>query len=345
MLCLVELGADGIEDASRRALHLAGALAEAVGRDLGAVVVGEPSPSEVELLGEFGVDEVHALVSPSLHPYAALAWGQAIADLVETLQASSLVAPATDRANEVMSHVAASADMAFVPGCLSVGCAGSPGRGAGEAAPGAGEAARGAGGGALRAERQRWGGSLIEEVEIDATRFALGAAPVVPAQPSRPAAGASLRRHDGPTELLPLAVRVVATSEVAGGTDLASARVVVGGGRGVGGPGNFAALDELAELLGGAVGVSRVVTGLGWRPHAQQVGQTGTRITPELYLACGISGAIQHLAGCQTAKHLVAINTDPEAPIMSSAEYAVLGDLNEVVPALIAAIATRSAGR
>jgi hypothetical protein len=135
-----------------------------------------------------------------------------------------------------------------------------------------------------------------------------------------------------------LRVRATESAEQGGGMSLATARVVIGGGRGVGGPEGFAALEELAALLGGVVGVSRVVTSQGWRPHRQQVGQTGTKISPELYLACGISGAIQHLAGCQSARHIVAVNTDPDAPIMSRADYAVIGDLNEVIPALAAAI-------
>ena len=88
--------------------------------------------------------------------------------------------------------------------------------------------------------------------------------------------------------------------------------------------------------------MSRVVTSEGWRPHRQQVGQTGTKITPELYLACGISGAIQHMAGCMSAKHIVAVNTDPDAPIISHADYAVIGDLNQVLPALVEAIRARS---
>src|SRR5207247_2134279 len=102
-----------------------------------------------------------------------------------------------------------------------------------------------------------------------------------------------------------------------GGVSLATARVVVGGGRGVGGPDGFAPLEELAKLLGGVVGVSRVVTSEGWRPHKQQVGQTGTKITPELYLACGISGAIQHIAGCASAKHIVAVNSEAPAPTLT----------------------------
>ena len=124
----------------------------------------------------------------------------------------------------------------------------------------------------------------------------------------------------------------------AGAVSLSDARVVIGGGRGVGGAEEFAILEELAALLGGTVGGSRVVTSLGWRPHRDQVGQTGTRIAPELYVACGISGAIQHMAGCKSAKHLLAINTDAEAPIMRSADYAVIGDLHEVLPAVVAAV-------
>ena len=127
----------------------------------------------------------------------------------------------------------------------------------------------------------------------------------------------------------------------AGGASLATARVVVGGGRGVGGPDGFGVLEELAGLLGGVVGVSRVVTSEGWRPHQQQVAETGTRISPELYLACGISGAIQHMAGCLSSKHIVAVNTDAGAPIIARADYAVIGDLNEVLPALVAAIRAR----
>jgi electron transfer flavoprotein alpha subunit len=138
-----------------------------------------------------------------------------------------------------------------------------------------------------------------------------------------------------------VAVCAVESAERSGGVSLATARVVVGGGRGVGSPEGFAVLEELAGLLGGAVGVSRVVTSQGWRPHKQQVGQTGTRISPELYLACGISGAIQHMAGCQSAKHIVAVNTDRDAPIISRADYAVIGDLGQVLPALVTAIRAR----
>ena len=123
-----------------------------------------------------------------------------------------------------------------------------------------------------------------------------------------------------------------------GGVSLTDAKVIVSGGRGVGGPEGFGILEELAGLLEGTVGCSRVVTSSGWRPHAEQVGQTGTKVAPDLYLACGISGAMQHIAGCKNSKTIVVINTDPEAPILGYADYAIIGDLHKVIPALTAAV-------
>lgn len=143
-----------------------------------------------------------------------------------------------------------------------------------------------------------------------------------------------------------LVARVVSTEEpepdLSG--SLKSAKVVVGAGRGAGSADGFADLLELTELLDGSLGVSRVVTSLGWRPHHEQVGQTGSRISPDLYIPCGISGAIQHWAGCSSAKAILAINTDAEAPMVTKATYAVIGDLHEVVPAINAEIRRRRAG-
>src|SRR4029078_9555652 len=121
-----------------------------------------------------------------------------------------------------------------------------------------------------------------------------------------------------------------------GKVSLADAKVVVSGGRGVGSSEGVAILEELASLLGAAVGCSRVVTSAGWRPHTDQVGQTGTKVSPDLYIACGISGATQHIAGCKGAKKILAIHADAEEPILASADYAVIGDLAEIVPAITA---------
>ena len=129
--------------------------------------------------------------------------------------------------------------------------------------------------------------------------------------------------------------------ERAAGVTLSTAPVVVSGGRGVGSADGFAPLQELATALGGVVGCCRAVTNLGWRNHTDQVGQTGTRIAPDIYIACGISGAIQHWVGAMASKKILAINTDPEANMVTKADYAVIGDLHQVVPAITAEIQRR----
>jgi electron transfer flavoprotein alpha subunit len=232
-------------------------------------------------------------------PYAPAAWAEALA----AEPADAIVAAGSDRGNELLAHVAARLDQPFAANVTAVD-------------------------GDL-VTRQRWGGSLLEEARLHGSPRILSVAPHT--QPAaEPVEVETLAPGDD-------AVRVLETiSESSGGVSLREAKVVVGGGRGVGSAEGFAALEELAGLLGGAVGCSRVVTMAGWRPHTDQVGQTGTKISADLYVACGISGATQHIAGCKGAKTILAINDDPEAPILASADYAVIGDLHEIVPAIVA---------
>jgi electron transfer flavoprotein alpha subunit len=234
-------------------------------------------------------------------PFAPGAWARA---LVEAAGADDIVGPGSERGNEILAHVAAQLDLPMAANVTEV---------------------RGD-----EVTRQRWGGSLLEEARLHSERRLLTAAPFAFTPSEAPAAETLHPDVDG-------AVQVVETvSASTGGISLADAKVVVSGGRGVGSSEGFAILEELAALLDGAVGCSRVVTSAGWRPHADQVGQTGTKVSPDLYIACGISGATQHIAGCKGAKKLLAINDDPEATIFNHADYAVVGNLHEIVPAITA---------
>jgi electron transfer flavoprotein alpha subunit len=328
VLCLAERDGDGIADASLRALAFSQDLAASSQHGLAAVVFGSlPGPAG-DVLAAAGLTGAYAVESDRLAGYAPVAWARALAGLAASAPATAVVAAGTDHGNEIMAHLAAMTGLPMAANCVS--------------------AAR-APDGRYQLVRHRWAGSLLEDATLDASPALLtvavdAVAPAAPVPAAAAAEPAAFTVHAYRPDLADEDLAVVATESAdrAGGVSLATARVVVGGGRGVGGPEGFGALEELAGLLGGALGVSRVVTSNGWRPHKQQVGQTGTRISPELYLACGISGAIQHMAGCLSAKHIVAVNTDPDAPIIAHADYAVIGDLNQVIPALVTALRARS---
>jgi electron transfer flavoprotein alpha subunit len=323
VLCLVELDGTGAADASLRALTFARDVA-GPGGQLAAVVFGEQPAGEA--LAAYGVTDAYVTGPGQLAGYAPLAWARVLAGLVSQTGADAVLAAGTDRGSEVMAHLGALTGLPMAANCVSATRSG----------PGPDGAAT------WQIVRQRWAGLLLEDAVLESSP-ALATVATDTVAPAPADAPATLTVHAHQPELADgdLAVRAAESATRSGGVSLATARVVVGGGRGVGGPDGFAPLEELATLLGGVVGVSRVVTSEGWRPHKQQVGQTGTKITPELYLACGISGAIQHIAGCASAKHIVAVNSDAAAPILSHAEYAVIGDLHKVIPALVAAIKAR----
>jgi electron transfer flavoprotein alpha subunit len=300
VLVLVEPG----EELSLQAISLA--------RDLGgplqALTVGEPGTE----LGAYGVETLHTVQDDRLGAYAPAAWAACLEQLIDRVQPDAVVAAGTNRGNEVLGHLAARRDLPFAANCIAVGSDGS-------------------------VTRVRWGGSLLEEARIHGDLKLLTVAPHMVEASTVNGGTATVERLEPDLADADLVVSVVEHAETpTAGISLAEAKVVVSGGRGVGSADGFGILEELAGLLNAAVGCSRVVTMAGWRPHTDQVGQTGTKVAPDLYIACGISGATQHIAGCKGAKKILAINSDAEAPILANADYAVIGDLTEIVPAITA---------
>jgi electron transfer flavoprotein alpha subunit len=302
-----------VEDSSDELTQQALTFARGLGEELRAVVIGA-SEAQAAGLGAYGVSVTH--VAQGSDVYAPAAWAQGIVELAGTLSPAAVVGPGTDRGNEVLAHVAAKTELPMAANCVSV-TVGEP----------------------ASVRRVRWGGSLLEEAQLHGSPMLLTVAPHAVAAAGAALGDAAVEYFTPTLSDADRLVHVFERAEAASaGVSLVDADVVVSGGRGVGSAEGFSVIEELAALLGGAVGCSRAVTSAGWRPHTDQVGQTGSKISPEIYIACGISGATQHMAGCKGAKRLLAVNPDAEAPIFASADYAVIGDLHEVLPAISAAI-------
>lgn len=311
-LTLIDHDRGTIDEPSKQAL----AFAQSLGFDIHAVLIGDGTEALAGTLAGPGVTTVHLVEHEALTDYAPEAWGDALAQLVVVSGARVVLATGTDRGNEVMAHLAAVLDQPMVANVFA-------------AEPGD----------VWNITRIRWGGSLYEQVELDAPFHLMTVAPHTWEAPTGSDQDLpAVERFEPILDERATRTRVVDRVTLNAGITLATAPLVVSGGRGVGSAEGFAPLEELAAMLGGVVGCSRVVTNNGWRPHTDQVGQTGTRIAPDLYIACGISGAIQHWVGAMASKKILAINTDPDANMMAKADYAVIGDLHEVIPALIAAL-------
>jgi electron transfer flavoprotein alpha subunit len=327
-LVLVETDAHEATETSVETLTFARDLTSRIGgTDVHAVLVGPVGPTvratALAQLGEQGVAVVHHAQHDRLAAYSAAAWATSVCAAVAESSAVTVLAAGTPRGSEIMAHVATRLQTSMAANVVALA----------DAAP-------------LVVSRQVMGGAVLELMQLTGTPAVMTIAghavePTAADQPTDPDVR-ELCPELLDADLLGQVVRVEA-GETDDTAALAGARVVVGAGRGAGSANGFGDLLELADLLHGSLGVSRVVTSLGWRPHHEQVGQTGSRISPDVYIACGISGAIQHWAGCSTAKTIVAINTDEDAPMVTKAHYAVIGDLHEVVPAINEELRRRSA--
>ena len=313
ILVLVDQDRGELDQLSLRALTAARKL----GQDVEAVVIGNEGSALAGIVGEYGAKVLHVASHANITDYTPMASGRALKDLVEKLKPAAVLAAGSPRGNEQLAHLAAFLDLPMAAECSEI-TLGSP----------------------HHVLRARWAGNLIESANVHADILIATVLAFSTEPESANGGAATVVDFEPALEPQDYAVKVLSrdAGESKGGITLNDAKVIVSGGRGVGGPDGFGQIEELATLLGGTVGCSRVVTSSGWRPHAEQVGQTGTKVAPDLYIAAGISGAMQHIAGMKNSKTIVVINTDPEAPILGYADYAIIGDLHQVIPALTSAI-------
>ncbi len=311
VLTYVEYDDDGVDDVSLEALTLARDVADAEGEEVEAIAFGPDAEGIAADLGAHGVASLTVVDHDDLDTYAPEAYASAIVQYAGESGAGTVIAPGTDRGAETLSHVAAKLDETMAAEVTDVEV-----------------------GDAYEITRQRWGGTLIEHAELraDTNLMTVAANELSASETGGDPAAVSTLTPDLRSEDLRVRLDRVEESD-AEGIPLAEARVVVSGGRGT--DGDFSEIEGLAERIpNAAVGSSRAAVNEGWRPHDDQVGQTGNKISPQLYIPCGISGAVQHMVGCKGAENILAVNTDPEAAIMQKADYAIVADLHETVPAI-----------
>ncbi|HEV8380798.1 MAG TPA: electron transfer flavoprotein subunit alpha/FixB family protein [Gemmatimonadales bacterium] len=286
--------------------------AQRLGGPVEAVVCAAGQVQGTDQVAKFGADKVVTLTNPAFSTYAPEACAQALAERVKQGGYRTIVFAASATGKDLAPRVAAKLGVALAADVTDLSADGN----------------------ALTITRPVYAGKALLKVKVMSQPAVVSLRPSIFTPVERPKAGAS------ETVAVDVPAGRVTVREIkaapAGTLDVAEAQVIISGGRGLKEPANFKVLEALAQAFGGkaAVGASRAVVDAGWRAHADQVGQTGKTVSPSLYIAVGISGAIQHLAGMRTSKVIVAINKDRDAPIFKVADYGVVGDLFEIVPRL-----------
>ena len=311
VLVVVETSAGEVREASLELLTASMALDPA---DVSAVVIGSGIASVAEQVAGLGAGTVYAADDPALERYSTAGYEAAIEAAIGQSSANVVLIAGTTSGRDLAPFLAAKRGQDCLTDCVEVAV----------------------GDGRLVGVRPVYQGKMIADASIPAGNPAFvtiraGAY----GQPDSTGQG-NVVRLDLETSSLAMPVEFVGLSQAKGGdTALEDADIVVAGGRGVGSAEQYQIILDLAEAIGGVVGATRAVTDLGWRPHHEQIGQTGAKVRPKLYLGVGVSGAVQHAVGMQNAETIVAINRDRDAPIFRMAEIGVVGDLHEIVPHLI----------
>ncbi len=290
-------------------------IAEALGEPLWAVAVGHGVKDKAQELGQYGVEKVFVADAEDLAEYLAEIYVPMISKLIESQDPSVVLMPASTNGKDLGARLAASLDAGLAMDCTELKVED----------------------GALKAKRPLFAGKVYGWYEWSEKRPQMASCRPNVMAIEEPDTSKTAEIEELQVEIpSDLKTKIVTVEkDTSGKIDLTEAEIIVSGGRGMKDAKNFAMLEELAALLGGTVGASRSAVDAGWRPHSDQVGQTGKVVTPNLYIAVGISGAIQHLAGMGSSKYIVAVNKDPEAPIFSKADYGIVEDLFNFIPAFI----------
>ncbi|MGD2022924.1 MAG: electron transfer flavoprotein subunit alpha/FixB family protein [Desulfobacterales bacterium] len=284
-------------------------LADGLGTELTTVLLGSGVDGLAEELKKYGPDKILVADDAGLADYTTDAYSNVLTDLVQSSDPAVIIMGASAQGKDLAGRLAAKLDAGVAMDCVKVQLEN----------------------GNLICTRPMFGGKLNAQVEIEGDRQIVAIRPNV-MDITETAKDSAIEKPA--VQLGDVKTAVVGKKMDTGDKiELTEADIIVSGGRGTGG--DYASIEALADALGAAVGASRSAVDEGWRPHSDQVGQTGKTVSPTLYVACGISGAIQHLAGMSTSKYIVAINKDEEAPIFSKADFGIVGDLFEVVPVLI----------
>lgn len=318
---LAEVRGGKIHPVSRELLAWGRELADALGAPLASVVIGSGVKEEAASLARYGADKIYVADAPEFENFKADIEVAALADLIETYKPTILIASATTQGRTVMPMLSARLGCGLTADCTEMAIDPATKR--------------------LIQTRPAIGGNVMADIKTKGRDPQMC---TVRPKSKRPLASDASRTGEviefAPgEELLSSLIKFIKfTPEQAVGLPLQEAEIIVAGGKGMKNAKNFARLEELARLLGGSVGASRMAVDLGWAPYSAQVGLSGKSVTPRLYLAFGISGAVQHIAGMSGAETIIAVNQDPEAPIFRVADLCVQGDAMEVLNALVEAV-------
>lgn len=296
------------------AASAASAVAKAAGLPLNAVYIGQSIADQAAALAGFGIKTIYAYENSQLTHYSNDAYVPIVRDLARELGATVIIGSATALGKELCASVAARLGVELVQD--ATGCRWD---------------------GGLKATKPVYGGKVLSEVAVNESPAMVSLRPNTVSVEQSGSDAPEVVHRDMPA--LSLRTVIQAAAEAATGVvELTEAKIVVSAGRGVGGPEHLPVVENLAKAMGAAFGASRAVVDAGWIHHSHQVGQTGKVVSPDVYVACGISGAIQHMAGMRTSKVIVAINKDPQAHIFKICDYGIVGDLFEICPLLTEAV-------